>query len=183
MTRPPSDSVIISLVDALQRRGSWCGETHIQKNAYFLSRLEPECFSYAFILYKHGPFSFELHDELTAMRARTFVTLEATFPYGSRIFVTDRGRTWKSENAAAVHRLEPTIEFIAKKLAGCGVATLERLATALFFTQENASTQRVGRILEAKPHISSEQASAAVAEVDRILAEWREAHPRRKKAA
>src|SRR5713101_1542239 len=95
MNRLECDAVIIALVESLSTHNSWCGETHIQKSAYFLSRLEQDAVCFSFILYKHGPFSFGLRDQLTALRARSFLQLEATFPWGSRFRSTDAGSVLK----------------------------------------------------------------------------------------
>lgn len=64
------------------------------------------------------------------------------------------------------------IDFVAKKLAGYGVATLERLATALYFSTEDNRQRRIKSIRTAKPHITLELAEAAIIEVDKILEEW-----------
>src|SRR4051794_36580679 len=117
MTQAPRDAVVLTIVDALQRAGSWCGETHIQKTAYFVSRFQQESVEFSFILYKHGPFSFELHDELTVMRVRSLLCLEATFPYGSRFRMTERGQRVTTENSSELRRLDPAVAFAAKKLS------------------------------------------------------------------
>ncbi|MCL6557372.1 MAG: hypothetical protein K6U74_00970, partial [Firmicutes bacterium] len=59
-------ALLLSLVKAMESQGSWCGETHIQKCSYFLQAMLGVPLGFEFILYKHGPFSFDLRDELTA---------------------------------------------------------------------------------------------------------------------
>jgi hypothetical protein len=173
MNRLECDGVIIALIDSLAKHRSWCGETHIQKSAYFLSRLEEDSVCFGFILYKHGPFSFELRDELTALRARSFLQLETTFPWGSRYRSTDAGEILRAISATFVTKRQTAINFVAEKLAGYGVATLERLTTALYFSDEDNRQSRIKRIRTAKPHITAELADAAITEVDKILEEWR----------
>ena len=60
MNRLSQDAVLVGLARRLYEQGSWTGETHIQKAAYLLHELRDVPFDFAFILYKHGPFSFEL---------------------------------------------------------------------------------------------------------------------------
>ena len=60
--------VVIKLLDALKKNGSWCGETHIQKAVFFLKAIKKVPVDFNFILYKHGPFSFDLRDHLPLMR-------------------------------------------------------------------------------------------------------------------
>jgi hypothetical protein len=74
MKRQKRDAILLELIDKLERRGSWCGETHIQKATFFLQEMLRVPMDFGFILYKHGPFSFELRDELTAMRADNYIT-------------------------------------------------------------------------------------------------------------
>src|SRR5437588_13073246 len=116
MKRIAYDALIVSLIDALNKRGSWCGETHIQKASYFLSRLEKGTVPFGFILYKHGPFSFELRDELTAMRAKGFLDLESLFPYGSRFRTTQLGGVLKQIATPAIAKRQEAISFVAEKL-------------------------------------------------------------------
>ena len=73
MDRLQRTALIFELTKKMRERGSWCGETHLQKATFWAE----ECFSlplgFDFILYKHGPFSFDLRDELTSMRCRALV--------------------------------------------------------------------------------------------------------------
>lgn len=39
MKRLQRDAVILSLIENLRSKGSWCGETHIQKATYFIQEL------------------------------------------------------------------------------------------------------------------------------------------------
>ena len=39
MKRLQSNAVLLSLIDNLQAKGSWCGETHVQKATYFIQEL------------------------------------------------------------------------------------------------------------------------------------------------
>lgn len=66
MKRLQRDAVILSLIENLRAKGSWCGETHIQKATYFVQELLRVPLEFEFVLYKHGPYSFDLSDELTA---------------------------------------------------------------------------------------------------------------------
>jgi hypothetical protein len=58
MQRIEQSGLIAVLADSLRKRGSWAGETHIQKAGYLLQELLGVPLNMKFILYKHGPFSF-----------------------------------------------------------------------------------------------------------------------------
>ena len=64
MNKEQERTVMLSLIRSLRENGSWCGETHIQKAAYFLKTVTAVPLKFEFILYKHGPFSFDLRDHL-----------------------------------------------------------------------------------------------------------------------
>src|SRR5438105_554379 len=85
-------AVILDLIKKLRAKGSWCGETHIQKAVFVLQQISKSKMGYKFVLYKHGPYSFDVRDELTAMKASEIV--EFTFTqqgYGPSIRTTRFG--------------------------------------------------------------------------------------------
>ena len=69
MQRLARASLLTRLIAGLREAGSWCGETHIQKAMFFLQELMHVPFEFKFILYRYGPFSFDLRYELTAISA------------------------------------------------------------------------------------------------------------------
>ena len=74
--------IISRLVRTMRQKGSWAGETHIQKCVMFLQELLGIRMGYDFILYKYGPFSFELRSDLVQMRARLMLDIEPRIEYG-----------------------------------------------------------------------------------------------------
>lgn len=88
MNRLKKDALLCELADQLRHSGSWCGETHVQKATYFLQELRRVPLEFEFVLYRHGPFSFDLRDELTAMRADGFLDLSERGPYGPSLVPT-----------------------------------------------------------------------------------------------
>src|SRR5208283_4661878 len=94
MDRLRRAAIVASLVTKLRAAESWCGETHIQKAVYLMQDLMDVPTEYRFILYKHGPFSFELSDELTSFRGDELLELQPQSPpYGPRYAVTALGRS------------------------------------------------------------------------------------------
>lgn len=175
MDRLKRAAILTRLIKSLRERGSWCGETHVQKSTLFLQDLMRVPLELDFILYKHGPFSFDLRDELTALRADDLLMLEPHRPYGPRIVPTDRSEYIQGIFSRTMKDYDDKIEFVAESLGDKGVADLERLATALYVTQRaragTSGDARAKEINRLKPHISVERAGAAVEEVDRIVDE------------
>lgn len=184
MNRLQRVAVLTRLADRLRERGSWCGETHLQKATYFLQELLNVPVEFEFILYKHGPFSFDLRDELTAMYADELLKLKPHAPpYGPTIVTTAGGTVIQERFPKTLGQHQSSIDFVADKLGEKGVSALEGLATALYVSKTGRSdapvAERVKKLNAVKPHISAEQARAFVEEVDRIVGEWRPGSGRR----
>jgi uncharacterized protein YwgA len=174
MKRLQRESVIIEFADQLREHGSWCGETNIQKATYFLQTLFDPELDFDFILYRHGPFSFELRDELLSMRGDGLLKLEPANPYGPRIKPTQTGEQLKTTYPRTLGRRREAIAFLAERLGPKDVNQLERVATALYVTLDEPTAsiaERAQEIIELKPHISEPRATAAVEEVDALVAE------------
>jgi hypothetical protein len=163
-------ALVIDLLKQLHKNGSWCGETHVQKAMYISQDLAKATFGYKFIMYRHGPFSFDLKEELSAMRASNII--EFVFPqkeYGPSIRVTnfgDRVYDTNRENIEAYHKFNA---FVAKWFSGSDVRNLEKIATAYFITKRNPRApvaERAKQIHGLKPHVDLLAAEEAVKTVD-----------------
>jgi uncharacterized protein YwgA len=174
MERLQKASILLTLNEELRKAGSWAGETHMQKATYFLQIVMNVPLDFDFIMYKHGPFSFDLRDELTSMRAQGFFHLEPQYPYGPVLLTGDKGGLLKSAYRQTTEKYLTKIRFVAQKIGSKTVAELERTATALYVTfNEPANRDRVRRLTTLKPHIELQDAEAAVSEVDEIIRQAR----------
>lgn len=175
MNRYEMFSVLLNVMDSLRQAGSWCGETHVQKAAYLLKHFSGVELPQEFVLYKHGPYSFDLSNDLGTMLAYGLIELESKGKYGPTIIPTALGQKLMREKRITPQR-KRRIQFIASKFAGKGVSDLERLATAYFLTCQRPIRQRTdvkGRaeeLVSIKPHVSLAAAISAVKEVD----SWRD---------
>src|SRR5437764_14602240 len=171
MDRLQRAAVLTRLIEQLRHKWSWCGETHVQKATLFLQDLLLVSLGFDFILYKHGPFSFDLRDELTALRADELVLLEPQRGYGPRIATTDRSKYIQDLYPKTLEKYDNRISFVTHKLGG----NLERLATAFFLTKAADSPSsletRAAKLIMLKPHIDRDEAMAAITEADQIIAE------------
>jgi|LGVF01.1.fsa_nt_gb hypothetical protein len=176
MKRIQRVAVLLSLIGSLKEHGSWCGETHIQKSTYLLQDLLEVPMGFEFILYKHGPYSFDLSDEITAMRADRLLKLQPQpYPYGPSILPDAGGERVRDRFPKTITRYASKVDFIAAQLGAKRVADLERLATAFYITNEEKPDDNVNSralaIHNLKPHISEEEARESVMDVDQIIAE------------
>ncbi|MCH8027159.1 MAG: hypothetical protein IID63_03445 [candidate division Zixibacteria bacterium] len=167
--------VILELVEQLQFKHSWCGETHIQKATYFLQELTKVETNFDYVLYKHGPFSFDLRDELSSLTANRLVDWHPQSPYGSKCHVTSNGKELKSVLNELINEYDLAIEFVSEHLARENVAELERLGTALYFIKSDSSLNSEAlarKVHEIKPHVSYAEAYKAVTRVRELEDEW-----------
>lgn len=174
MERNKRAVVLLGLVEGLRNNLSWCGETHIQKAAYFLQEMMQVPLGFDFILYKHGPFSFDLADEITAMRADNLLKLQPQpYPYGPSILRSEASESFMKRFPKTLQKYGPHTAFVAEKLGGKKVNELEKLATALYVTSENESDgdlqSRAQRIHDLKPHVSFDEALESTKTVDQFI--------------
>lgn len=170
MERLQRAAVMLSLIEKLKAQGSWCGETHVQKATYFLQELMDVPLGFDFILYKHGPYSFDLSDEITAMRADTLLRLEPHPPYGPNIFPGNESAQVKRRYSGTIARYCHETTLVAKWLGSMRVMDLECVATALYVVRESDTPAdidaRAQRINDIKPHVSLDDARKAVDDVN-----------------
>ncbi len=170
--------IVLSLVEKMQERGSWCGETHIQKCMYFLQEMLRVPTEYEFILYKHGPYSFDLTDELGDMRANMIIELKTQpYPYGPSHVPGEAAEKLISFYPKSYNKYQEQLEFVAENFSNFGVAELERLATALYVSLEKGLdipvNSRAAEIIRLKPHIKMDDAISAAARIDQLAASSR----------
>jgi hypothetical protein len=173
------EAVLISLTRRLREHGSWAGETHVQKATYLVGELLDVPLDFPFILYKHGPFSFELRDELGSMQSDRLLTREAQPPpYGPRLLATPRGEELEARFPKTMAKYGPRLDWIAGQLSDSRVLELERLATAMWVTRQDdiddSVIARAQAVNEIKPHVSVEEAVEAVEKIDELGAKAQE---------
>lgn len=164
-------SFILSVIENLQKYGSWTGKTHIQKTSFLLKVLSKIEVPFRFVLYKHGPYSFELQNEFEEMKSYAATVSGEVTHYGSRFFL--------GMNATRIQEISPLDEAVVEeiericKFVNCkNVSDLEKIATVAWIHFEEKLIDPDGvsnRLHELKPHISSEQASEAYAELQSVL--------------
>src|SRR5262249_25119884 len=80
MERLQRATVLLALIEELRDGGSWGGETHLQKAVYLLQELFQVPLGFDFVLYRHGPYSFDLADEVTALQADQLLATQLRQP-------------------------------------------------------------------------------------------------------
>ena len=177
MTETQKDAVLLSFIQTLKAHGSWCGETHIQKGTYLFQDLLKVPLGFEFVLYKHGPYSFDLKDELTDQLAHSLLDVKSRLPYGPSLLPGENGLAMLERMKLSRKRYHLQADFVASRLGTKKVPDLERLATAVFITlrelPHGSVDERAVRINELKPHVSLDLAHEAVIEADKLITDAR----------
>ena len=161
-------ALICHLVRTMRDEGSWAGETQIQKSVMFLQELLDVPIGYDFVLYLHGPFSFELRSDLALMRILFYLDVEPRAHYGPSFTLGGRGEQVKSTPS----KYQSAIDFVAQQVSGDNVRSLERISTAFFLQKSDPSLKNSSEVAtemhRLKPHISIKQALQAIEQADEI---------------
>ncbi len=164
-------TIILSLIQRLEKNGSWCGETHIQKSIYLLKVLLAIDLNLDFILYKHGPYSFDLNEQLKIMQAESLLSLEPMSPYGPSFRLGDMAGFLLKTYEHSINKIDKKLDFIAENVGNRKVIDLEKISTAIFISSETQleDHERIAeRIHEIKPHIDVSEALTAITEAKKI---------------
>jgi hypothetical protein len=167
-------AILLGLLESLRAHESWCGETHVQKSAFFLEEGMGVPLGLDFYMYKYGPFSSDLRQLLGQMRASYLIDVEPREPYGPSLVVSDSGRDLLDRFSRTRTRYAREIEFVATKLGPQPVSELEKLSTALFVRKRGSGATGATpaeQIMQLKPHIDRAQAEAAIGTVAELLRE------------
>lgn len=168
-----SQAIILSIVERLLSHGSWTGKTHVQKALSLLSESGRLNVPFEFVLYKHGPYSFDVESELEQMRSFGAVEVERNDDgYGVVLRPSARADYVKQSFQLSPDE-ESEIERICEFVGSRNVTELERLATAAWIrTREGISSSEdvAERLHQLKPHVSIEAAKRADLEIAEFLA-------------
>jgi uncharacterized protein YwgA len=165
MTTTKEMVLIGGIARSLAKHGSWCGETHIQKTAFIAKHAFKVALESDFVLYKHGPYSFDLNKSLSHMIARGVLRLETNPGYGPL-----NEKFWEALNNSAENifsRYSDNIEKACTVLGSKNVAELERVSTAFYLIDEDpeiSDDDGAQKLSQLKPHIQADLARAAFVE-------------------
>ena len=175
MTTDQRRAILLTLMGRLREQGSWCGETHVQKAAYFLQEMMDVPLDLNVILYLHGPYSADISAELSTLRADLLLDVVPRDPrYGPSLTPTHSAGQLTNQFPKTITKYAPAISFIAGKFGHMNVKELERLSTAHWIMRRDPSLlddEIVAELVRIKPHIPPDAARQAIRDVRQIEAE------------
>jgi len=166
-------AILLKLSSELLGHGSWCGETHIQKAVFLLQQVLSVDVESQFILYKHGPFSFDLRDSITEMIANGLLEeVIRRSDYGPTLMATKESAGFLERFPKTTAKYSPQIEFITDWIRDKNVGELERLTTAAFLIENLKNIdyeEMANELVRVKPHISMQDARAAIGDAQLLI--------------
>lgn len=151
MTSQQSE-LALSAIAALNEVGKGESRTHIHKLLYFAQRwgIVEETFPYS--LYLHGPYSYDLDQELLELEAfKKVKKFRDPAGYGAR---------YKVDGIEVSEQLKRLAQWLGPK----STRILEALATAEY-VEEADESKCVAAVREVKPHLTEAEVRAAVDEI------------------
>ncbi|MBX9911577.1 MAG: hypothetical protein K2Z25_23085 [Beijerinckiaceae bacterium] len=159
-------AVDLELIARLKKAGSWCGETHVQKSMFLLSTFADSKLGYDFIIYKHGPFSFDFKDDLVILQSIGAVKLKSTVAgYGPSFEMHPMADAIRERSRDFIKKYTKAIDYVADKFGKNDVKYLEKITTAIFITQaspKDSDLDRAKKMYELKPHIPLKECELAM---------------------
>ncbi len=163
--------LLLAIIEQLNRHGSLTGKTHLQKTAFLLDAAKKMKMPFKFVLYKHGPYSFDIESDLQEMRSYGAIDSVSGTGYGVTLKPSQNAE-WLKKQAVLTEEQERQIERMCEFVRDRNVTELERLATAAWIRTEEhmMDPERIAlRLHELKPHISVVEALQADNEIAPIL--------------
>lgn len=104
------------------------------------------------------------------MEAQDFLKWVAQYPYGPSMELGGLGNVLLNQFSDIGAKYSSEIQFVASHLGRKNVTELERLATALYVTEEGVRGEaRATRVHQLKPHLLPPDIKSALIEVDRMI--------------
>ena len=178
MNRLQKVVILLDSVESLQAKHSWC-EKLIFKNNVFLQTLDVPL-DYEFVLYKYGPFSFELSDDLVRIRADGLLKSVPTPPYGTTLQLEEESRNLRNKFAKTREQFKQDIEILTDEIGNKGVKELERLTTIHYIKSQNGNSVApeaiITRLIELKPHIDYKDGEESYKTLESMIERFRGKH-------
>lgn len=179
MKRLQKAALISEMLDRMIEKGSWAGETHLQKCIFFLQEMRDVSTGYIFQIHHYGPYSFDLSDEIVQLKGdRLIVPFYRPYPYGPSLASSEASCHLRKYFPKTLRRYTDDIEFVIKHFGDLNANKLGALSTAYFFILQDktSSDEEIAKkVNKAKPYISIPEGMEATKKVREIAYSTEEA--------
>jgi hypothetical protein len=164
-------ALILAVVEGLRQQGSWTGKTHVQKALFLLTASGMSEVPFQFVLYKHGPYSFDAEAELEQMKSYAALDSKAVEGYGV-VLSPGKNAPWIKRGYPLPAAIQEAVDFVCRSVGRKKVAELEPLATAAWIRTREGVVEPdavVERLRQLKPHVGIREAEEADREARRLF--------------
>ena len=170
--------LVSDVVEALRENGSWTAESHVQKCIYMVKELFDKEVSFRFVPYKHGPYSFELRDEIGRLLSTRVLVSEPARPYGPRIRTRSDSAHLRRQLERVDHGLSDQIAFVAGKIGAMPASDVGLLATGILVLKEQetckkSSQESLARFRYLKPAVEEETCIKFICDAQKLIQDVR----------
>jgi hypothetical protein len=165
-------ALILGMVENLRNEGSRTGKTHIIKGLMLAAAAKAEDVPFEFFLYKHGPYSTDIEENLEQMQSYGALTIAPAFDGYGVILKPGEMARYAKLRAPLSEEEEKAIGRVCQLIRSKNVGQLERLATAAWIRTRlgiQESDAVALKLTELKPHVSLSDALDADREVSAFL--------------
>jgi uncharacterized protein YwgA len=149
-------ALILEVIQELKNHGSWTGKTHIQKAMFLLQEATSTTLPFDFVLYKHGPYSFDVETGIEEMRSYSAIEVRPIAGFG--VEVAPGSNVNKLNKMAPLSPEEKRdVLFVAEFVGNKKVTDLERIATAVWIRRRmhiSDTTEVADCLHKLKPHVT-----------------------------
>ena len=129
-------AIILEVIEQLANHGSWTGKTHVIKTLYLLKSTGKIEVPLEFLLYKHGPYSFEVESEIEEMLSYSAINYSNRMQGYGRSFNAGENTEFVKKNGQLKAEVKDIIEKVCKFVNNRDVRELEELATVAWIQKE-----------------------------------------------
>ena len=167
------------LLDRILVNNSWAGPVHLQKSMFFLQEMREVPLGYEFVLYRYGPYSFELQDEIEYIRGSGILKwrFHDSPKYATGLDTTEASRDIRDKLPKLMEKYEKDLAFVSENIGPMMSKQLERVSTSFYYRVKGVEGDKeVAReVLKVKPHIDYPDAVEAAQKVRQFAKQsgWR----------
>lgn len=172
MKRMQKAALISEMLDRMIEKGSWAGETHLQKCLFFLQEMRDVSTGYVFQIHHYGPYSFDLSDEIVQLKVdRLIVPSPRPYPYGPSLAPSELNHRFRKYFPKTLGKYTDDIDFVVNHFGDLNANELGELSTAYYFILQDktSSDEEIAKkVNKAKPYISIPDGTEATKKVREI---------------
>ncbi len=172
-------ALVSELLDRIRANNVWAGPVHLQKSMFFLQEMRGVPLDFEFVLYRYGPYSFELQDEIEYIRGSGFLKwfFHDSPGYATGLETTEASRNIRDKLPKLMDKYEDDLAFVSENIGPMRSMQLERVSTSFYYMVKGLEgDEDIAReVCKVKPHIDYSDAAEAVQQVRQFAEQsgWR----------